>query len=216
MKCSQVRDDLSGLLYGDLPPETTALLREHLATCEACQSAYESLRRLRQTLSVVPVPRVEVDLALLYRQAAELQERRLRRWRRLAGALLAVAAALTVVAFGLHLEVRVEAHQVVLRWGSPPPPEPSGPRAGARPELESEQRAASPAAEQFQLLNALVPALANDVEARDRRQRQQLASLQVHLQEWQRQTAQRLTVLEQDFAALYAAHLLVAKKGGNP
>src|SRR5439155_9100593 len=94
-------------------------------TCEACRREYESLRRLRQQLNLVSPPTVEVDLALLYRQAAARQGRKVRRWRRLAGALVAVAAGLGLLAFGLHLELRLEAHQLVLRWGSPPPaPEP--------------------------------------------------------------------------------------------
>src|SRR5262249_60281157 len=64
---------------------------------------------------------VRVDRAPLSREAARREQQRLRRWRRaalVAGAGLAALLALTI---GLNLEVRVEHHQLVLRWGAPPP-----------------------------------------------------------------------------------------------
>ena len=217
MNCADVRDGLPAFLYGDLVAEARVPIQEHLTTCDACRRELAALRQLRQVLNRIPVPKVDVDLPLLYHQAAAQQERRMRRWRRLAGGLVALAAGLGFIAFGLHLELRLEAHQVVLRWGTPPPsPEPVSRATGAQAALASARPVSSPTEEQLQLLGDLVRALAEDVALRDQRQQQQLASVQLRLQEWQRLTAQRWRAAEQDLAALYAAHLLVSKKEGHP
>src|SRR5580704_683973 len=113
MNCTDARSLLPGLLYGDLSAGMAAPLREHVAHCPACRQHLAELDAQRRALDDVPTPDVQIDLAQLYRDAADRQARRLRRWRRTALALGAVAAVLLLI-FGLRLEVRVEAHQVVL------------------------------------------------------------------------------------------------------
>ena len=107
MNCTDVRTHLPGFLYGDLKPEEVAAVEHHLTTCPACRSERADLERVRQALSGIPAPTVEVDLHQIFRQAAERQARRARRWRRAAIALGAVAAVL-LLAVGLRLEIRVE------------------------------------------------------------------------------------------------------------
>ncbi len=122
MTCSDVRDRLALLVYGDLPPQEAAPLRDHLQTCPACRHEEAALRQVRHLLDTVPAPRVSIDLAGVYRRAAEQQARRSRWWRRTALAMTGVAAAVVVLAAALRLEVRVEPHQVSLRWADAPAP----------------------------------------------------------------------------------------------
>ena len=56
-----------------------------------------------------------VDLPHLYRAASRARARQLRRWRS-AAVVLGAAAAVLLLIVGMRLEVRVEAHQVTLRW----------------------------------------------------------------------------------------------------
>src|SRR5262249_20849602 len=121
--CHQTREALPALLYGDLPPDEATAVRHHLAECPACRAEQAALQQVRSLLDAAEPPAVAVDLPRLYRAAVQRQEKQLRRWRRLACAALAAAAMLLLV-FGLKLEVRLEQHQLVLRWGAPPAPVP--------------------------------------------------------------------------------------------
>src|SRR5262249_60833691 len=78
------------------------------------------LEGVRTSLAAAPVPSVQLDVSQLLQTAAARRIRQARHWRRVAIAVAAVAAALLVVV-GLRLEVRLEAHQLVLRWGDAPP-----------------------------------------------------------------------------------------------
>src|SRR5262245_18431512 len=162
MNCSQARDRLPGLLYGDLPDAEAAVVEDHLAGCPAWRNEHAALRGVRRALDALPAPPVGVDLPRLYRAEDDRRARQLRRWRRAAVAL-AVAAAVLLLVVGLRLELRVEAHQLVVRWGTPPaaPESPPVARAEARPDRATQ--------EQVQLLGELVHALAGDLEARDQR-----------------------------------------------
>jgi anti-sigma factor RsiW len=188
MNCTHVREKLPELLYGDLPQTAAAELENHLVHCPACRSALSALGHLRRTLDTLPAPSLAVDLPRLYDRAARRREKQLRRWRRAAVVLAAVAAGL-VVALGLRLEVRCEAHQLVVRWGTPdqvavPPPAPQAPREVA-PQATP---VVTVTAEEMQLIRELVHALASDVELRDRRQREQLTRLNERLDAFQRRT----------------------------
>src|SRR5262245_7783395 len=197
MNCSQARDRLPGLLYGDLPAAEAAAVEDHLAGCPACRNEHAALRGVRRALDALPAPPVEVDLPRLYRAEADRRARQLRRWRRAAVALAGAAAVLLLVV-GLRLELRVEAHQLVVRWGTPPPAPPPVARAEARPDRATQ--------EQVQLLGELVHALAGDLEARDQRQRGELRRLQAQLERLRWQSEQRWAATEDNVSALYTAH----------
>ena len=207
MNCVAARECLPGMLYRELAPEQQAQLEQHLANCPACTAEYGTLQQLRRSLDVTPVPSARVDLSRLYQQAARHQARRLRRWRRVAAALLATAAALLLV-FALKLEVRADGRQFVIRWGAPPEmpvsapaPQPTEP-VTARPVVT---------AEEMQLLKDLVHALAADVEARDQRTSEALARLRARLLSDQTQADERWQETERDMAALY----VLSQKGGR-
>src|SRR5262249_12409987 len=97
MNCPEVRRHLPALLYGELKPDESGAIEEHLRNCLACREELAELRQLQPLLNATPAPTVRVDLPGLYRRAAARQERRLRRWRRAALASLAAAAAVVLL-----------------------------------------------------------------------------------------------------------------------
>jgi hypothetical protein len=209
--CAQTRDALADLLYGELPPAEAQAVQEHLAGCPPCRAEYVALRQVRAALDAAPAPQAEVDLPRLYREAARRQGKRLRRWRRLALAALAAAAAL-LVAFGLNLEVRLEQHQVVLRWGAPPQADavrPAPPTAAARPDAPERDA-------EMRLVKELIHLLAADVQERDRQQAEALRALRQRFEALRVQTAERCAAAERDVAGLYTVQFGPRPKGENP
>src|SRR5262245_28380911 len=150
MNCTRTRACLAEFVHGGLTPADRKQLEVHLQTCAACRAECSSLQQVGRLLDRLPAPGTEVDLARLYRDAAEAQQRGLRRWRRVAVALGIAAAAALLLALGLRCEVRLEAHQFVVRWGVPPtavaPPPPPAPvieeslAGGISPEVEERLR----------------------------------------------------------------------------
>jgi hypothetical protein len=213
MNCAQARELLSGLLYGDLDAAQAAAVEAHRAGCPACGSEYASLEHLRRSLDAVAAPPVApVDLPRLYADAARVQQRQLRRWRRAALALLGAAAVLLAVV-GLRLELRVEAHQLVVRWGAPaetaPQPEPSPPRHA---EMVDPAQAPVVSADEWQRMRDLIHALAADAAISNSSRRQELDTLEVRLDSLQIHSQQRDRVV----AALYSAQFGPRDKGEKP
>jgi hypothetical protein len=214
MNCAEARTHLPSLVYGDLAPAAADAVRRHLAGCAACRQHHADLQQLRHALDSVPAPSVQVDLPRLYREAAERQERRARRWRRAALACCA-AAALLLLVVGLRLQVRVDAHQLIVRWGSAPEPlagVPAPPRDAPPPDTP-DALALAEARERLELMSNLIHALNEDLEARDAQQKQALKRLQARLDEMQFQGNVRWGETERNIAALYAAHFGPTKKG---
>jgi anti-sigma factor RsiW len=212
MKCVQVRENLPELFYGDLPPDEAAAVQKHLQACPACRQEEAALRQVRRLLDAVPVPTVLVDLAQLYRRAAERQQRRVRRWRRTAVLCLGAAAAVLLFAVMPRFEVRLENHQLVLRWANPPlveaPASPPAPVAQASPAVRGEPNAIPQLEEQVQVLAELV----HD-------QREEIAQLRARLGNLGQQVAagnQRWLTIEGDIAALSGSQRLTRKKGELP
>lgn len=191
MTCSETRDRLALLLYGDLPPDEAARVRDHLRTCPACRAEEAALAQVRHLLAVAPAPRVAVDLAGVYRRAAEQQARRSRRWRR-AALVMTAAAVAVLVAAALRFEVRVESHQLSLRWAdvaAPPAPAPAPPAPVAKTTAPDAKFR-----EQMQVLGELVHG-----------QEEVIGQLQDQIAELRRQlaaNARRWQSTERDVAAL--------------
>ena len=225
MSCSQVREKLPGLLYGDLNPQEAADVEQHLVACSACQNEKNALGRVRELLNLTRASSIEVDVPRLYHDAAELQSRRPHARRKQLLVMIAIAATV-LIAFALNVEFRVEAHQLIVRWGNPlPRPEMSQPAVSAldrpAPTLQVVHEDTDSAHEfkaRVRVINDLVHALAADIETRDRRQQQQLAKLQAQLDQLQSQSQRRWTAAERDVAALYtfASLLESGKQGDSP
>jgi hypothetical protein len=213
MNCADVRVHLPGLLYGDLRPEEKAALEKHLAECPACRREYTAFQGVRQLLEIVPTPAVQIDLPRLYREAADRQARRAQRWRRVALWVSSAAALLVAAALGLRLEVRLEAHQVVLRWGAVPEREStapsSHPQALPAPPFHTETSLAHVTPEQLQLVTALIHALADNVQTLERRQQKEEKQIHKELQQLKQESTQRWTAFERTVNALY----LMSQKG---
>lgn len=199
MNCTEVRNCLVELLYEDLPRADRERLKKHLAACQQCRSEYDSLQLVQQTLDRIPVPGVSVNIPLLYQQVADHQARAGRRWRTTAIAVGSLAAAILLV-LAFNLEIRIGAEEVAIHWGSSSKPiEKTG-----RPKPDNSELAQSdlPVSEsELQPLRGLIQTLTEDmdrlsreVDARDRRQQQNLARLQEQLTQL-RMFAQRQVAL---------------------
>jgi hypothetical protein len=208
MKCTDVRASLPLLIYGDVPPEEEAELRNHLAGCPVCRREHEAIQGVRRLLDAAPAPVLEVDVPRIFQSVAARQMRRLRRWRRIALAAGAVAAALLLV-LGLRLQIRVEARQFVVRWGDPPPvvPAPVAPKTiETTPALYAETEA------ELTVLRELVHALKQDADDRDQQFQERLDRLEGHVQAVQRLADRRWNATEKNMDALY----LLTCKGEKP
>jgi hypothetical protein len=214
MNCTAARHHLAALLYGDLPAPEQAAVEAHLAECPACRQEYAALEGVRRQLDRLPPPAAAVDLARLYQDAAQRQERRLRRWRRAALVAAAAAILLAIAAIGWRVEARMEPHQLVLRWGSPPAvPEATAPPAPVQPparEVRPEPRPVALTQDQIQLLSQLIHALADDVQAVEQRQRQDASRFEVKLDTLQRKDVERWTTLQR---SVNVALSLLTQKG---
>lgn len=215
MNCTDARARLPALLYGDLSADEASQVQAHLARCPSCQKESAALAQVGRLLDAVPAPAVAVDLPQLYREAAERRQRRLRRWRRVAVASLA-AAAVVLVVFLSRVEVRLDAHQLVLRWGAAPaPPEVPSPPAPLPPPVvvAAPTASADEVEHQLRLLTDLVQALSNDADLRDARRQQEMTRLRAQVQSLQQQLTQLRLVTEKDVAALYTAQFPEKEKG---
>ncbi len=219
MNCADVRSRLPTLLYGELAAAEAEEVRRHLGRCDSCRGEQAALLGMRRLLDAVPAAAVTVDLPALYREAAARQARRVRRWRRVAWASLAAAAAIVLALLLSRAELRIDANQVVLRWGAvPAAPEPPPP--APRPEPVPIVVAAAPQTtemeQELRLVSELVQTLSNDADTRDERRRHEIDRLKAQMTVLQRQVAELRLATEKDVAALYAAQLPENKKGALP
>jgi hypothetical protein len=220
--CTAVRPLLPAAVYDDLPPDQAAAVRRHVETCPGCRAELAALQEVRDALNATPgppVPPVRVDTARIYRDAASRQARRLRRWRRAAAAACAAAAVLAAVLL-LRLEVRLDGHQAVLRWGDPPAPPPAVVKVEPQPQVQPPEApprvvVAAPAevgAEEVRLLKQLIHALAANLETCDRQQVRELAALRKRLDRLQAQADERWAATESYISALQTAQSQLARK----
>jgi len=56
MECTNVRDELIEVLYGEASPDAARRIEAHCAACAACREELDGLRRLRQDLPAWKVP----------------------------------------------------------------------------------------------------------------------------------------------------------------
>jgi hypothetical protein len=218
MNCTDVRARLPALLYGDLPSGEADQVRLHLGRCDSCRNEYAALADVGRLLDAVPAPAVTVDLAGLYREAAARESRRLGRWRRIAWAALATAAAVVLALLLSRVEVRLDANQVVVRWGAVPvPPEPPPAPRPEPPVIAVAQTAPTAEIEQqLRLLNEVVQTLSNDADSRDERHRNEIDRLRAQVTALQRQLADLRLATEKDVADLYATQIPEKEKGASP
>jgi len=209
MNCAEVRAALPAILYDELPSAEAAALRDHLAGCPACRAEHAALRRVGTLLTAVPAPTIRVDLSRLYQEAGRRQHVRLRRWRRAALACCAAAAGL-LIALGLRLEVRVEGHQAVVRWGTPPAALPD--QAPAAAAVLPGPAPAAVNAEEVRLVHQLIHALADDVAYRDRQNQEALGFLETRLDALQHQAQDRWNATERYVSALYTINTNLTRK----
>jgi len=166
---------------------------------------------VRTLLDAAPVPEPRpVDLAALYRAAAERQTAVSRRWRRVAIGGAVLAAGVLLVAFLPRLEFRLTGHEFTVRWGTPPESVPVAPASDPRIEQlleeQSKQLAAIRATNtKHAELQDLLLTLAADVSDRDKQQQAKIAALGKKLTAFETDTARQFADAEKTNSALYDA-----------
>jgi hypothetical protein len=219
MTCNEIREKLPLHLHGDLPAAEAAQVKQHCETCPICRKELESLRQVGHLLDSVSTPQAHVNISQIYAEALQRQVRRARIWRRAALGLAGLAA-LALLVFGLKLEVRVQAHQLVVRWNQQP--EDPVPGANRKPQSPVLAHVDSPTpqvtVEQIQWVRDVIHALAADVEMRDQKQREAMALLVKNLEAFQYGDNQRWKATQRDVAALFTVCLGPRErdKGGKP
>jgi hypothetical protein len=208
MNCASVRALLVESLGDDLPAEQRSALETHLAGCADCRRERATLAHVCRLLDATPAPVVQVDVAAIHAEAARREARRARRWRRLSVGV-GLAASILLVVSVWRMELRVEGHQVTLRWGAPPPaPQPLG------TDQRHDDRGIE---EKVKLLSDLVQALAVDVQMRDVAQQEAVARLQARLTQALNEASRSRAVSEQDISTLTQfVQTMLREKGGQP
>jgi len=216
MNCNEARELLPALLYDNPPPVNADAVRAHVDSCPACRQEFAELEHVRTALSTVVVPTVSVDISRVFQQAAALQQRRARRWRRATFAVCGLAAALLLVVL-LRLEFRFDKRELVIRWGDVPRKQPldAPPVPEPRVIVQREIVANPDVDEQLRVLRDTVHALAGSIETRDAEFRQVLILLKTRFDTLQVQDTRRWSDNDRQFAALYKAVFFPAKRGEN-
>jgi hypothetical protein len=120
MDCTAIRDLVPLYIYGDLSAAQAAELKQHVDQCAPCCAELAALEQVRQALAAAAAPATVVNIPQLYQQAARHEQSRVRRWRRVAVAGLALAAAV-LLAFVMHLEIRFADQQMIVSWAGAAP-----------------------------------------------------------------------------------------------
>ena len=212
MHCTQIRERLLAWQYGDLSPVEQAEVTRHLATCAACREESSAWQEFRGQLGAFTGPAVQVNLSGVYQAAVQRHEQRVGRWRRSAIAIAAVAA-VVLIAVGLKLEVRVDASQVVVRWGAPAEILPSMSEPPGPVVIQTQPVAPQVTGEDLALVKNLIRALAQDVRTRDRQQQEALLQMQSRFETLLGRTTEYVAANERDKAALYLTQVRMQKKG---
>jgi hypothetical protein len=201
MNCTDVKAQLPFLLSEDREQVEDLELREHVAKCPNCLQEWQELEQLGKLLAANPEPVVAVDLVSLYRRAALQEARRGRRWR-----WVGMAASILLLVGGVNavfskLEVRLNGHELAMRWGVPPgavvspiDPPPQEPAPIAQAEKRDEQ---------IEVLSAMVRAMLQELQTVEIRQGRDRADLDVRVSGLQEQTLKRCLALQKDMEALY-------------
>jgi hypothetical protein len=218
MNCADVHARLASFAYGDLAEAEANQIREHLKRCSACEQQRLAISEAQRLLDAVPAPAIAVNLPKLYRDVAADHRRQVRRWRIAAWAGLA-AALLVAILLVSRLEVRVDANQVVLRWGAAPampelhehPPAPHSPE----PVVAAPQMSTAEIDQQLRMLRELVQAVSNDSDMRDERRQREITALQGRMHGLEQQMTQLRLATQREVAALSSAQIPEKQKGAS-
>jgi anti-sigma factor RsiW len=206
MNCDAVRGLLPLFVYEDLESAASLAVARHLADCAACQAEHAAVMQTRSALEAAPTPAVNVDALALLRRETARQALRIRRWRRAALAVGALAASLLLI-LALRVEVRAGDGRLTVSWGAPKP--------DTRSPIPEARDPAPEITERLQLVQEIARALAADVAERDDRQQAAVARLRTELDNLQRFTVDRWRATERDVATLYRTTFPRTESGEN-
>ena len=169
--------------------------------------------KVHAALDAIPTPGSKlVDIAAIYRAALDRQAISARRWKRIAGAVAALAAGVILLALVPQLEIRLTSDEFAVRWGTPPvvveekfvqvtQPDP---RLPSFIDDQQKQIAAMRAIDmKYAEMQDLLLALAVDVSDRDKAQLERIAELTRDLRAYQIATSKQFDQTEKTSTTLY-------------
>jgi hypothetical protein len=215
MTCVEIRGLLPLFIYDDLASVEALAVARHLADCPTCQSEHAALAQTRAALDAEPSPIVALDALALVRAESRRQTTRLRRWRRAAITVGALAAGLLLV-LALRMEVHAGNGQLVVSFSASRERQVENARALTASGAETPGSPSPELQERLQLLQDLARALAADVANRDDRQQAALVRLRTELEGLQRYSVERWRETDRDVAALYRTAFHHPEPGENP
>ena len=216
MNCTQVRESLPSLLYGDLDATSKNAVQAHLTSCSACRLELAGFQRVCDALDSIPAASVQIDVSRLLQQSAARQAKQTRRWRWAAMAVGGLAAALLLIVL-LRLEVRVKAQELTIRWGSVPVQgNTDAPTPIERIIVREDPVALAALEDRMGTIDELLHALITDVGDRDERLTQRLSGLRERVEELRLQNSRRWSDLDRSVTAMYTAMFVLPKKGEKP
>ena len=163
------------------------------------------LRHVQMMLNRIDTPSPKpVDVAAIYCAALEREIRSNRRWKRVAAVGAMLAASLLFFALLPKLEVRADANEFTIRWGSPAPIAVVTPPMLPQPDHELHQLAVNQQRE-LKTLKELLLTLATDVEERDTRQQEKLTAVLQGFRQFERNTQKQFAETDHTQQGLYAA-----------
>ena len=161
----------------------------------------DELRHVQMMLNMINTPSPKpVDVAAIFCAALERQVRSSRRWKRVAAVGATLAASLLFFALLPKLEVRADANEFTVRWGSPAPI----PVVLPQTDHELHQLAANQQRE-LKTLKELLLTLATDVEERDTRQQEQLTAVLRSFRKFERYTQEQFAETDKTQQVFYTA-----------
>ena len=165
----------------------------------------DELRHVQMLLNRIDTPSPKpVDVAAIYCAALERQVRSSRRWKRGAAVGATLAASLLFFALLPKLEVRADANEFTVRWGSPAPIAVVTPPMLPQPDHELRELAANQQRE-LKTLKELLLTLATDVEERDTRQQEQLTAVLRSFRKFERYTQEQFAETDKTQQVFYTA-----------
>jgi Putative zinc-finger len=205
MTCDELRPLLPLVVYGDLAGPEAESAAAHLGDCPSCRQEADALRRTRAALDAVPAPEVAIPATAVVQAEAARQARALRRWKRAAVAVTALAAGL-LIALLVRPEVRVDNGAVVVRWKDPPAPPAPTIVYVSQPVPDPQQT------ERIEALANLVRAFAEAADGRDKDRRTEIAALRTRFNVLAAQGEVRWQEIQRDVGVLYRTQF--ARKDG--
>lgn len=205
MNCHEARQQLADYVADALNEAEAKAMERHLRACAGCEKEHTAHVQVLQLLDTTPPLQPKIDVDAIYREFGRRQQRSARRWRRatVAAGLVAMGLFLTWV---LGIQLVVERHQVIVRWGEAPTvktePIPKVAAEGPSAELEKRTRELE---DRLNRVHTMIHAIDDRVKHMDSDHAKALLSLRADLARIHLDSDRRWETTTRRFQVLYTA-----------